>query len=259
MFSTSPSAFCIHGPDITSQKYHPTSGAMGLWPAAGISDLPLELLLEISSYLTPSSLIALKLASKQFYATTPAPLGAWYKIATDCEKAATHRTIQERTELIGGRRKCIMCGILAPVRRFSGDAPICKWHQARFMSSSMPEYLENPIKIQLLLMTRQAEDAVWIPVTRYYCAHEREVIGWHISTCTCACNSCGLHKVTCLVRVSPKMDTPQMSTPTDDGQFVSEEHWMPQSSSWPVFVRPRDVLGEPLVAYRTLKPVIHLS
>ena len=63
----------------------------------------------------------------------------------------------------------------------------------------------------------------------------------------------------CLVRISPKLDTPQISEPTADGQHVSEEHWQPARSTWPSRIYPREVLGEPLISYRTLVPIMNLE
>jgi len=141
-----------------------------------LTDLPPELVLEVISYLSnsPSSLISLKLASKQLWFTAPEPPTNWLKTATDCQRTAAYRATRERKELLGGRRRCVHCGILAPTHRFPGTAPLCKWHQARFRSNSIPKHMESSLKIRLLLLTREKEEAVWIPITRMYCAHERE-------------------------------------------------------------------------------------
>lgn len=162
----------------------------------GLTDLPPELLLEIVSYLPASALISLKISSKQLWFTAPSPPTDWLKTATDCQRTAAYRATRERKELLGGRRRCVHCGIVAPTRRFHGAAPLCKWHQARFMSNSIPEHVESSLKIRLLLMTREREDAVWISIRRTYCAHARETLGWHIgSKCDCHCDSCKYSKV----------------------------------------------------------------
>lgn len=225
----------------------------------GLADLPPELLLEVISYLPASSLISFKLSSKQVYLSTPDPPANWLKTATDCQRIAAYRATRERKEFLGGRRRCVHCGIVAPVRRFIGDAPLCKWHQARFMSSSIPQHMESSLKIRLLLLTREKEEAVWIPIRRIYCAHERETIGWHMSKCSCNCDSCGHFEVECLVRLSPSMDTPQVSEPTTDGKSVSEEHWHAARSGWAARIYPREILGEPLAAYKKLVPIMHLE
>lgn len=226
-----------------------------------LTDLPPELVLEVISHLSnsPSSLISLKLASKQLWFTAPQPPTDWLKTATDCQRTAAYRATRERKELLGGRRRCVHCGILAPTHRFQGTAPLCKWHQARFRSNSIPKHMESSLKIRLLLLTREKEEAVWIPITRMYCAHERETVGWSIFKCTCTCDSCGHFEVQCLLRISPMLDTPQISEPTEDGTHVTEEHWQPARTRWPSTIYPREVLGEPLLSYRKLVPIINLE
>lgn len=226
---------------------------------ATLTDLPPELLLEVISHLPISSLISFKLACKQAWFTAPTPPPNWLKTATDCQRIATYRATRERKELLGGRRRCVHCGILAPSRRFPGAAPLCKWHQARFMSSCIPEHMESSLKIRLLLLTREKDEAAWIAVKRMYCAHERETIGWHVTECSCNCDSCGHFEVECLVRISPRMDTPQVAEPTAEGTHVTEEHWYPARSAWSAMIYPREILGEPLVANKRLVPIINLD
>lgn len=244
----------------------------------GITDLPPELLLEIVSYLSSSSLISLKLVNRHLFSTTPSPPREWFKVATDCQRTAWQRAVSERIERKGGRRKCIHCGILAQLRRFPGDAPLCKcskgrpgefekhadgdssghWHQARFMSSTIPQHLESSLRIRLLVLRREKEQPVWVRIRRTYCAHEREVVGWHIGRCGCKCDSCGHFEVECLVRIWSHLDAPNISELTRD-DHVSEEHWVPRRADWVRRIYAREVLGnqESLIAYRKLVPIIN--
>lgn len=226
-----------------------------------LASLPPELLLEVVSYLPISSLIALKLVNKHLLLTTPTPPQNWNEIASDCEKTAAYRALTERKELDGGRRKCVHCGILAPLRRFSGNAPLCHWHQARFMSTSVPSHLESSLKIRLLVLARQLQEPVWVRVARTYCVHEREIVKWHVGKCGCGCNSCGHFPVPCLVRLWNHLDAPQLSELTRDGQNINEEHWVPSRTAWVSRIYARDVLGkaESLVAYRKVVPIIDLQ
>jgi hypothetical protein len=145
------------------------------------------------------------------------------------------------------------------------------------MRSAVPEFLETALKRRLGRLVGREMRALWVEVPRIYCAHEREVVAWDVPTCewsgvavewhadalasagTCACDSCGHFAVPCLIRLSPIMDTPQLSTPTADGKYVSEEHWMPARSTWPAAMCPRDFLGEALIAYRKIVAVQRLE
>lgn len=226
-----------------------------------INKLPPELLLHIISFLPYSSLVSLKLSSKRLFQWTPDPIAERPNTITDCEKTALQRYTSERKEEAGGRRKCIHCGILAPIRRFSGIAPLCHWHEARFMSTSIPKHLESSTSTQLLLQTRERDEAAWFAVeTIMYCAHMRTAIGWHVRDCKCKCESCGHHPIRCLVRVSPTTDIPQLMEPTRDGQFVSEEHWvLPSVSDQISTIFAREILGQTLGAYKKLVPIISLQ
>ncbi|KXT17493.1 hypothetical protein AC579_3211 [Pseudocercospora musae] len=126
----------------------------------GLTDLPPELLLEIVAYLSTSSLISLKLANRHLFSTTPSPSQDWFKAASDCEKTAWERAVNERKERTGGRRKCVHCGILAQLPRFPSTAPLCHWHQARFMSSTIPKFVESSLKIRLLVLAREKQEPV---------------------------------------------------------------------------------------------------
>ncbi|KXS98843.1 hypothetical protein AC578_10846 [Pseudocercospora eumusae] len=226
----------------------------------GLTDLPPELLLEIVTYLSTSSLISLKLASRHLFSTTPSPSQDWFKAASDCEKTAWERAVNERKERAGGRRKCVHCGILAQLRRFPSNAPLCHWHQARFMSSTVPKFVDSSLKIRLLVLAREKQEPVWVRIRRTYCVHARAIVGWHIGSCGCGCNSCGHFEVACLIRIWSHLDAPNISELTRDGWYVSEEHWIPNKANWRGRIFPREVRGnqESLVAYRKLVPIIEL-
>ena len=197
---------------------------MAVSSSINLDNLPLELILEILAYLPTSSLIALKLVNRRLFCNTISPPQGWIKQASSCEKTAVRRYLNERKDLITGRRKCVVCNIVAPLSRFSGDSPICRWHDAWFRSALPPMYLDSSLKEGLHYLAASITNPVWITVPRMYCAHTRDIIGWHVMECKCDCKSCGCFPVQCFVRVSPRLDGPGHCESTKDGHFMSEEH-----------------------------------
>ena len=189
-----------------------------------LNTLPIDLILEILSYLPTSSLIALKLVDRRLFLNTPLPLRGWIKRASACEKAAVRRYLHERQDLITGRRKCIVCNIVAPLHRFSSDVPICRWHDSWFRSGLTPLCLEPSLRKILQSLSESTSHPFWITIPRAYCAHTRDILGWHVAELKCVCTSCGVFPVQCFVRVSPRREGPLVCDLTKDGHFMSEEH-----------------------------------
>ncbi|SMQ48913.1 unnamed protein product [Zymoseptoria tritici ST99CH_3D7] len=194
---------------------------------ANLDSLPLELLWNICSTLPTSSLIALKLVNKRLFWGTPNPPLDWLKDASYCERQANRRYINERRNLESGRRKCINCNLVTQTDRFAHPAPLCKWHAPRFMSNSVPRYLDDAIKERLSKMADNTPEPAWVLLARTYCGHDREVLGWHAPDLACSCDSCGHWEVPCYVRLPSKSSTAhwRCSNISPDGRFVDEEHW----------------------------------
>ena len=136
--------------------------------------LPLELLFEIASYLPASSLASLKLSSRGLFCCLKDPPSDWLDNARDCDFRAGHRFLHERKDLEQGQRWCLLCRVYQKSYRFRGDSPICSHHQARFLSSEIPQYLEEPLKRRLESLKKAAAHAYWIAFERTFCAHRRE-------------------------------------------------------------------------------------
>ena len=66
----------------------------------------------------------------------------------------------------------------------------------------------------------------WVAIDRVYCAHTRDIVGWHVADCECTCESCGHFPVKCYVRVSGKLGNPKYAELAEDKRTVSEERWM---------------------------------
>jgi hypothetical protein len=122
----------------------------------------------------------------------------------------------------------VNCDLVTYACRFPSSAPLCKWHEPRFMSNSIPGNLDSETKVTLQENSRQRKDPSWVAFERMYCAHNREVVGWHEGACNCECDSCGHFLVPCFVRIPSKRDTRQWrsSKLSEDGLTVNEEHWV---------------------------------
>jgi hypothetical protein len=200
--------------------------------------LPAEILHMIVSYLPTSSLIAVKLTNKRLYRDTISPSPGWPKAASTCEKKAVRRYINERKDLISGRRQCTTCNLITSTDRFPCDAPICKWHEQWFVSTTIPSFLETGLKARLVQLSNRTEEPKYIAIDRMYCAHNRDIVGWHVMDCECECDSCGHYSVKCYVRITRKLGNPRYAELSEDRSSVSEERWFyGQSRS---FFRARD-------------------
>lgn len=234
-------------------------------PAANITTLPLELLWEIASYLPVSSHIALKLTNRALLLNIPAPPEDWHKATSRCERKAHRRYVNERQDLGANRRRCVNCDLVTYASRFPSSAPLCKWHEPRFMSNSIPDHLDAETKSSLKEISNLSNGPSWFAFARTYCAHNREVVGWHEADCNCECDSCGHFPVPCFVRVPSKRDTRQWrsSKLTEDGLAVNEEHWIDSRSDQlqRLLLSANDNQsgpGKSLKAYQQVVPIIQL-
>lgn len=178
-------------------------------------NLPTEMLLLDTSYLLHSGLVSLKLTNRNLHHRIP-PLGAGQlKTATACEKKATRRYIKERADELAGRRTCVLCDGLQPLLRFeSPGMPVCKWHDGWFIAKSPPVYLEPGLLHRLAQCSRPSSSSRWFAIPRSMCLHCKDTLLWDVHHCQCpkgGCDSCGMLKVTCFVRLSSISDTPRSS------------------------------------------------
>lgn len=196
--------------------------------ASRFTRLPPELLWEIASYLPVSGNIALKLSCKTLFMSMPSVPRDWNESASRCERRANRRNVLERKNLADGKRRCVNCDLVTYAGRFPTSAPLCKWHEPRFMSNSIPRNLDVETKAILERIARGSTSSSWIAFERTYCSHNREIIGWHEAECNCNCNSCGHFSIPCFVRMPAKRDTRnwRSSKLAEDRLSVHEEHWI---------------------------------
>ena len=170
--------------------------------------LPPELLLEMAQHISPSTRESLRLASEHLQNRLPGVPRSYFKTAPRCEQIAWSRFLNEGGSTGLGKRQCILCHAVLSRDFFRGDVSICKWHDGWFMSTSLPSFLDEATK-KRLLEVQSRHPVKWIAFERQYCAHQKQIIGWHINKCCCNCNSCGHFEVICYVRVSGENDPPK--------------------------------------------------
>lgn len=205
--------------------------------------LPFELILQISTYLQPSSHLALHLTSRILHQILPYPDCEESLSRSTCEYIAFSRVWEDHQLWKGGQRRCIICSAIQSLDFFRGQSPICKWHDGWLMSSVIPEFFD-PFPMN---KTERQPDAVppyWVAIPRKYCMHCREVLGWHLRDCACRCDSCGDLEVDCYVRVSSSGNRP-ISWRLEDipgrPSHVVEQHSLKRRQLDSVVRRPEDL------------------
>lgn len=176
-----------------------------------LSALPAELLLQILTHLPPSSRVSLSLVSKHFHHWTspkhPSTLSTYPN--TRCENLAITRYLTSHLLHRLNKRRCLLCGAVQSTTFFrSAVTPICKWHDGWFMALHPPPALESRIRGAVVWLARRGRTC-WVALTRKYCVHEREVVGWFVEDCGCGCGSCGHFDVVCYVRAAAEGERPR--------------------------------------------------
>ena len=95
------------------------------------------------------------------------------------------------------------------------------------MKTSLSPYLEQPLRDKL--EKTSPTKTLWVALKRTYCAHDNDVVRWHVPECKCECDSCGHFEVNCYVRIASGPDYPsdrQLSEDNDGNLNVIEESWV---------------------------------
>lgn len=174
---------------------------MELRQRSSLGELPVELFLEIASYLSKSSLLSLRLANNDFRKLLQ---HIWQRSSRQstlslCERVAIDRYTFEENDTKRGRRKCVICGTHGLTTQFKHTVPICNAHQGRFTRWHVAK--KRPTWNLAQYERDAAKEAVWITVQRPFCVHEQKVVGWDVELCRCECDDCGHFVVDCRVRV----------------------------------------------------------
>lgn len=220
---------CSHRP-----QHHPINMSK-----RGLDSLPVELLFTLLHQLPTSSLISLKLSSRQLFSKLPSPSSDSLHDASRCERRACWRNFGERKDRENGRRRCVLCDVCAPEEEFKDEAPICKSHQGRFMTTTIPAHLEPDLKARLEQLYMSIPGTIWVSFKRKLCVHRKLIQEWDDvpRSCNCECDSCGHWPVWCYVRIHEthvrdriELVSYQLS---EDGRQVNEERRpLPCSVLW---------------------------
>ena len=171
--------------------------------------LPVELLQLIHTYLPLPSRLSLRHVCRDLYNALPTLQPPTHAPATTmsltCEQKALRRNNEEAELLRRGQKQCITCGTPEDLQYFRWpDVAICAEHDGFFTATAMPAGLEPALQDRLRNFQR-ANPGVecWVAIPRTYCVHDKDVLGWHVQSCTCrgGCQVCGLARVTCFARV----------------------------------------------------------
>ena len=232
---------------------------------AALSQLPSELIREISNYLPPSARIALKLTNRHLYLKVPIPDNYDLHGLHLCEKNAVRRVINEHKYSQTSRRWCLICKTLQPLRNFRDDTAICCQHDARFQRLGLPRGLDDATRERLLELARRVRKTCWVEVSRRMCMHCHTMQTWDARRCWCRCDSCGLVGVNCLVRLSRRWFTPNRWQRVGiDRRQMGEEFNLGGTSSW-LLVRVwggsdiSSVIGNPPHIHQITVPIMSLG
>jgi hypothetical protein len=183
-------------PNTTRMSFE-RNQTVGLPNVTGMTALPIELIQMIADHGPISCLISLKLVARIFYSGLSSPPSGYIETASDCEKRATRRYVTERVHISGGRRKCIICDGLMPLKMYQNRTePVCKWHL---------NWFERTHLLKELLPTHNVGVTATVKVTKTICGHCKEVRGFELGRCACesedGCESCGNWEVECRVEL----------------------------------------------------------
>ncbi|KAF2448217.1 hypothetical protein P171DRAFT_481304 [Karstenula rhodostoma CBS 690.94] len=162
--------------------------------------LPLELLLELSDFLPPDGILALKLTHSILNNRLPAlprlknrTLDQCARFAIDRHRASPRENRQQR--------RCIFCKMRYPISQFSSSSSPACLPLAFDHDAPRPEIVELPDsfcawhvgRLARVVRTGPGGRNEWVSDVRRMCMHNGCVDGWH--ECICGCGSCGYKMV----------------------------------------------------------------
>ena len=154
------------------------------------SRLPIELLLEVASYLPVSASISMKLVNKSLYlAITIARDYDLYKLSP-CDRNAARRAINERKHLLAGRKWCLICKTPQPLHRFPQSVAICSFHQRRFKRGLVPCRVDDQLRSVLIGVGETCYSVHSIGKPRVLCMHCHTLQWRDEKGCWCVCDCC---------------------------------------------------------------------
>lgn len=162
--------------------------------------LPPELILEISDYLPPDGILALKFTHPVLYTTLPLDIRLRNVTLSNCARLAI-RTYLRRPDPRPSHMRCILCKTVYPANLFSSsNSPACI--PISFSNSTLnTDVVELPRRfcawhvgrLARIIHTKPGGRNEWVSQTEEMCMHCGAVQQW--GKCECDCDSCGSRAV----------------------------------------------------------------
>jgi hypothetical protein len=169
--------------------------------ATSLTSLPPELMLEISEFLAPDGILALKLTHRKFNETLPFSPQLKNTPFSDCAHLAI-RNYLSRPNLNPSHLRCMFCKKVYPASLFrSSSSPACvpvSWEE----DVEQTEVVELPQRLcswhvgrltQVIHTERDKGWNEWTSVMDEMCMHCGAIQGW--AKCDCDCDSCAIRPV----------------------------------------------------------------
>ncbi|KAF2768041.1 hypothetical protein EJ03DRAFT_135039 [Teratosphaeria nubilosa] len=172
-----------------------------------LSALPLELILEIASYLPIAAIISAKLVNRTLYNAMPTPTKQELFGLQPCARRAVRRAVCERKELESGFKQCVACDTLQSIRHFwNASLPVCSFHEKRFLRLEAPDSMNYDTLARISAVSNMSHKPSWLQLSRTFCGHCQVIIGWEMEHCGCRCDCCPKVEVQVFLRVPAGKD-----------------------------------------------------
>lgn len=179
-----------------------------------ISALPAEILLQINSYLSRASLLALHLTCKHFtpYTSPLFKTRVKHNSTSVCSRNLARRCLSEAAELRSGRKRCPLCRQLKEARSYREGDAVCRDHDGMRVALS----INVLTSLDDVTRTRFEETRIdmqgdhrWVSINRKACLHCQSLMGWRGPGCKCEhrCRVCRLMDIQCFVRLTKAEST----------------------------------------------------
>ena len=170
---------------------------------ANLTNLPIELILEITDRLQLDAILALKLTQRRFNNILPLDQKRWRSPRSRCTQRAIHGYLAPPLPQ-PSHRHCILCNATYPVSDFKSSNStacvpmalfsvphdvvklpprVCSWHVARFVR---------------IVKTEAGGRNEWVSHEDRMCMHCGQIQGW--DKCKCGCDSCSFWETTTYIR-----------------------------------------------------------
>lgn len=216
-------------------------------PIPYLLQLPIELLFELGDYLSPDSILALKLTHRVLNDNLPILPRLRNRTLNPCARFAIER-LRTSPSNPPDRQRCILCKEVYPLNMFtSASSPACRPTRSE-AGVPPPEVVQIPEglcawhvgRLARVIRTEPGGRNEWVSDMKKMCMHDGCIEGW--SDCNCACSSCGYKVVRTYTRfLNNKLECKKFAFwrntaagPSEDPEergvgrlYMEEECWKP--------------------------------